>query len=78
MSQYAEFYHKPLYGTFTILDYYAPISGLIINYSKSKAVWIRSKTFSKEVFHHTRRKIKWGTTEFCLVGNNFCYFGTHQ
>ena len=37
-------------------------------YSKSKAIWTGSKTFSRDVYHHTRWKLKWGTTESCLLG----------
>ena len=44
---------ESLYGIFTILDYYAHISGLNINNSTSKTIWIRSKTNSKKVYHHT-------------------------
>ena len=34
---------ESLYNTLSVLDYYAYISGLKINYSKSKAIWIGNK-----------------------------------
>lgn len=33
-------------------------------------VWIVSKEFSKETFHHSRWKLDWNNTHFLLTGNN--------
>ena len=62
---------QSLGSTMTVLDYYADISGLKINYTKSKAIWIGSKTFSKHVYHHTRWKLEWGENLFTMLGINF-------
>jgi hypothetical protein len=62
---------ESLYSTLSVLDYYAHISGLKINYSKSKVIWIGKKKFSKDVYHHTRWKLEWGATTFTLLGINF-------
>ena len=55
----------------TLLDYYSEISGLKINYTKSKAIWIGSKKYSKDIYHHTRWKLDWGANQFMLLGINF-------
>ena len=55
----------------TVLDYYADISGLKINYTKSKAIWIGSKNISKDAYHHTRLKLEWGQYQFTMLGINF-------
>ena len=34
-------------------------------------VWIGSKKFSNQVFHHTRWKLDWGCTTFDLFGIEF-------
>ena len=36
--------------------------------SLTKVICIGSKRFSKDVFHHTRWKLQWGTTQFNLLG----------
>lgn len=59
-------------GIIRVLDYFAIISGLRINFSKTKMIWIGSKKFSKEVFHHTRWKFEWNNTTFDLLGIKFC------
>ena len=59
------------HNTLTVLDYYAQVSGLKINYTKSKAIWIGSKKHSKDVFHHSRWKLEWGDEQFTLLGINF-------
>ena len=41
-----------------ILDMFARYSGLNLNYTKTKAIWIGSKKFSKDVYHH-RIKLDW-------------------
>ena len=58
---------ESLNNTLSILEYYANISGLKRNYAKTKVIWIGSKRFSKDVFHHTRWKLQWGTTQFNLL-----------
>ena len=56
-----------LNNTLLILEYYANISGLKLTYAKTKVIWIGRKKFSKDVFHHTRWKLQWGTTQFNLL-----------
>ena len=58
-------------GILQELDFFANISGLKINFSKTKMIWIGSKKFSKEVFHHSRWKLDWQSTKFELLGVNF-------
>ena len=62
---------ESLYSTMTLLDYYSEISGLKINYTKSKVIWIGSKKYNKDVYHHTRWKLHWGANQFMLLGINF-------
>ena len=62
---------RSLAKTMEILDYYADISGLKLNYSKTKVIWIGSKKFSKTVYHHSRWKLEWGSNSFKLLGVNF-------
>ena len=62
---------ETLYSTMTLLDYYSEISGLKINYTKSRAIWIGCKKYSKDVYHHTRWKLDWGPNQFMLLGINF-------
>lgn len=50
---------------------FVSISGLRINFTKTKMVWIGSKKFSKDVFHHSRWKLTWNNTIFDLLGNKF-------
>lgn len=58
-------------NTLRVLDYYAGVSGLKINYTKTKVIWIGSKKFSSEVFHRDKWKLEWGVTNFKLLGINF-------
>ena len=60
-----------LANTLEILDYYADLSGLKLNYSKTKVIWIGSKKFSNTVYHHSRWKLDWGSSCFTLLGINF-------
>ena len=60
-----------LFSALDTLELYAKISGLNINSSKTKIIWIGSKKFSKEVYHHTRWKLQWGATQFSLLGIEF-------
>lgn len=58
-------------GILRELDFFENISGLKINFQKTKMVWIGSKKFSKDVFHHTRWKLDWNNTAFDLLGIKF-------
>ena len=62
---------KSLYAALDTLEFYAQLSGLKINSSKTKIIWIGSKKFSSQVFHHDRWKLDWGSSEFNLLGINF-------
>lgn len=53
-------------GIHRVLDFFAQVSGLKINFTKTKMVWIGSKTFSKDVFHHSRWKLSWNNLNFEL------------
>ena len=55
----------------TTIDYFTSLSGLKINSEKTQIVWIGSKKFSKDVYHH-RWKLVWGVTQFQLLGIEFC------
>lgn len=57
---------KSLFEALETIDFYSSFSGLKINTSKTKIVWIGSKKFSDQVFHHTRWKLDWGSTSFNL------------
>ena len=73
ISQYAEDTTLTLEGSskslFAALDtlhlFYKP-SGLKINSLKTKVIWIGSKKFSNQVFHHSRWKLEWESTNFNL------------
>ena len=54
-------------AAFDTLDTFEKLSGLKINSEKTNIVWIGSKKYSHEVFHH-RLKFNWGTTTFNLLG----------
>ena len=58
-------------GILRVLDFFAQVSGLKINFTKTKMVWIGSKKFSKEVFHHSRWKLSWNNLNFELLGIKF-------
>lgn len=60
-----------LFAALDTLEFFSHISGLKINSSKTKIVWIGSKKFSNEVFHHSRWKLDWGSTSFNLLGIEF-------
>lgn len=78
ISQYADdtsliFHGLPesMDGILSVLYYFAHLSGLKINYTKTKMVWIGSKKCSRDVFHHTRWKLNWNNPTFDLLGNKF-------
>jgi hypothetical protein len=58
-------------GILRELDFFANISGLKINFSKTNMVWIGSKQFSKDVIHHSRWKMNWNNTNFEMLGIKF-------
>lgn len=62
---------KSLFAALDTVDFFSTFSGLKINSSKTKIVWIGSKKFSKQVYHHTRWKLVWGCTTFSLLGIEF-------
>ena len=65
---------KSLVETMKTLRLFAFLSGLKINSSKTKAVWIVSKKFSGETFNH-RFKFEWNQKEFIILGICFsCNF----
>lgn len=55
-------------GILQNLDYFANIPGLKINFSNTKMIWIGSKKFSNEAFHHSRWKLDWKNNTFDMVG----------
>ena len=62
---------QSLDGILQTLDFFACISGLKINFNKTKIIWIGSKKFSMEVFHHSRWKFDSVHTKFDLLGVKF-------
>ena len=54
----------------SVLEMFARYSGLNPNYTKTKAIWIGSKKFSKDVHHH-RIKLDWTQENFTLLGIKF-------
>ena len=62
-----------MYGIIRILEYFATISLLRINFSKTEIiVWMGCKFFLKEVFHYKRWKLDWNNRTFDLLGIKFC------
>ena len=62
-----------LFAALDTLDFFSKFSGLKINCSKTKIIWIGSKKFSSQVFHHSRWKLDWGSTTFFSPWNRiFC------
>ena len=53
-----------------ILNTFALASGLKLNSTKTRAVWIGSKKFSGETFNH-RLKLDWNQTDFTILGIKF-------
>lgn len=54
-------------ATLTEMDSFAKISGLKLNYNKTKVVWIGSKKYTTEAIN-TKWKLVWGDTRFKLLG----------
>ena len=55
-----------------ILRLFANISGLKVNSSKTRAVWIGSRKFCGETFNH-RYKLDWNQTDFTILGIKFSF-----
>lgn len=56
--------------TLITLNKYAAASGLKVNASKTRAVWIGSQKFSGETFNH-RLKLDWTQNDFDILGIKF-------
>ena len=61
---------KSLNETLSVLNTFASASGLKVNASKTKAVWIGSRKFSGETFNH-RLKLDWSQNDFIILGIKF-------
>ena len=61
---------KSLNETLTTLDIFAAASGLKVNVSKTRAVWIGSQKFSGETFNH-KLKRDWTQNDFDILGIRF-------
>ena len=59
-----------LQAALNLLEVFGSISGLKMNLEKTKIIWIGSKKHSKEKLDVTSH-LKWGETEFTLLGINF-------
>ena len=47
------------------------MSELNVNSSKTEVIWIGSKKYSAEVFHHVKWNLDWGAVRFSLLGIEF-------
>ena len=54
----------------SILNLFASMSGLKVNNSKTRAVWIGCRKFSGETFNH-RLKLNWNQTDIEILGIKF-------
>lgn len=61
---------KSLQESLLELDWFARVSGLNINYSKTQLIWIGKKKYSNDVLCPDR-ELSWGGTSFKLLGINF-------
>jgi hypothetical protein len=52
------------------LNWYAKLSGLNINFTKTQVIWIGSKKYSNDTLGQ-HRNLSWGKTSFKLLGINF-------
>ena len=55
-------------ATMFLLEQYAEMSGLHVNYLKTNVIWIGSRKFSSLVFHRSRWKLKWGQSKIYTTG----------
>lgn len=53
-------------GILQEFDFFAYISGLIIHFLKAKIIWIEILFFLKEVFHYSKWKLEWQSTNLSL------------
>ena len=58
--------------TMNILRLSADISGLKVNSSKTRAVWVGSRKFCGETFNH-RYKLDWKQTDFTILSIKFSF-----
>ena len=61
---------RSLMASLKILEKFAQISGLKINYSKTEVIWIGSKAGSKDILCRNYN-LEWGKTTFQLLGIQF-------
>ena len=61
---------KSLNEALKILNKFAIASGLKLNSTKTRAVWIGCEKFSGETFNH-RLKLDWNQTDFTILGMKF-------
>ena len=61
---------KSLNEALKILNKFAIASGLKLNSTKTRAVWIGCEKFSGETFNH-RLKLDWNQTDFTILGIKF-------
>ena len=61
---------KSLNESLKELNKFAAASGLKVNASKTRAVWIGSMKFSRETFNH-RLKLDWTQNDFVILGIKF-------
>ena len=57
-------------STMYLLNKFANVSGLKINISKTRAVWIGCKKYNGETFNH-RYKLDWTQNDFTILGIKF-------
>ena len=61
---------KSLQESLLELDWFAKISGLNINFTKTQVIWFGSKKYSTDTLC-PNRNLSWGETSFKLLGINF-------
>lgn len=61
---------ESLSETLEELDWFAKISGLKINFSKTQVIWFGSKKYSTEILCENRQ-LSWGKSTFKVLGVNF-------
>ena len=61
---------KSLLSALNTIEIFGTISGLKMNKSKTKLIWIGRKKLSKEKIN-TNHNLEWGVTEFTFLGIHF-------
>lgn len=61
---------KSLSESLIELDWFAKMSGLNINFSKTQVIWIGNKKYSSDILCQDKN-LSWGETSFKLLGVNF-------